>query len=93
MSCWLISVEAAKRASRGEQLELFDLREVTVRVPWEGRDLLGLTSRAGALYLRHGPQKSMSDLVAAGQYDLWPTNQQGPYYVGAPSLLPLPWEA
>ncbi len=82
-----------KSSSRvGEQLELA-LLDKRLRVPWNGRSPRELTRAHNSLFLRHGPQKSVSDLVCVGQLELFVAGQNAaPPNGGAVPLMPLPWE-
>ena len=76
----------------GEQLELFDLHEVEVAVPWSGRSPRDLTRVALRGIFKAQDAKSMSVFVDPAQCDLWPTVEEGPtrLYGGAPLLRRLP---
>jgi len=81
-------------AGSGSQHELI-LRDVRVRVPWNGVSPRVLTKAAKALFLRHGRQKSVSEFVDPDQLEFDLDCQEGPsvVYRGAPSLLSLAKES
>ena len=73
------------------QLELFALREVTVRIPWDGRSPRDLTRVNLEGIFKAQAVKSMSDFVSVDQCDLFETRQKSPrVYSGAPLLSLFP---
>ncbi len=79
----------------GEQFVL-DLTgtPLDLRVPWEGRSPRALTRVALGLILKTRGEKSVSEVIDPEQYDLFDAERAPPgLWEGAPTLLPLPWEA
>ena len=61
-----------------------------VVVPWDGRSPRELTASFERFILQRKRQKSVSDFVRTGQYEMWPANKKGPRQSPvAPLLLPL----
>ncbi len=75
-----------------DQLDLWGLEVVAVsRLPWGGRSPRDLTRARKALFSSQGAQKSVSELVATDQLELFPEATKGApaEYAGAPLLLPV----
>jgi len=79
-----------KESRIGEQLvlSLDDVRLQRVSVPWSGVSPRVLTKGHEVVILKAQAAKSMGDSVSADQGDLWPEWIKGPFYEGAPTLLP-----
>ncbi len=74
-----------------DQLELWQAMVLEERrMPWGGRSPRALTRTAMNPIFKAGAAKSVSELLASDQLELWSIKERGPGYAGAPLLIPLP---
>ncbi len=74
-----------------DQLSL-GLDDHRVSVPWEGRNIRGLTRGARLVIFKTRVVKEHARYRDPLQLDLFARATTGPRECGAPLLLPLPWE-
>ena len=80
----------ALRDSHQLELSIGDRR---VSIPWEGRNPRGLTRGAVVAKLKAQAEKKVDRIRDALQLDFYERLTKGPRSeIGAPTLLPLPWE-